>query len=137
MQTMDLAAFDRSTAAALLGAVLDGFPSLAQAIDEHHNRAQVVLGANDKHLLFRSCVGVRLLGPGRVECADIDTGGLAMRATPIFMTWFACLAARARGQRANYAAGRMTYRPSKLAGRLARNADMPSFCAGVPKPAWK
>jgi hypothetical protein len=114
--TMDLAAFDQSTAAALLSAVLDGFlasppssvarmmafrnllvrplglrrsplgcpvssllspdrsnlfanrfPVLHQAIDEHNTRAQVVLGANDKHLLFRSCVGVRLLGPGRVE----------------------------------------------------------------------
>ena len=114
--TMDLRAFDQSTAAALLSAVLDGFlnsppfsvarmmafrnllvrpmglrtsplgcpvssllspdksnlfanrfPVLDQAIDEHSSRAQVVLGANDKHLLFRSCVGVRLLGHGRVE----------------------------------------------------------------------
>ncbi len=43
------------------------FPVLDQAIDEHNRRAQVVLGANDKHLLFRSCVGVKLLGHSRVE----------------------------------------------------------------------
>ena len=30
------------------------FPVLDQATDEHNSRAQVVLGANDKHLLFRS-----------------------------------------------------------------------------------
>ncbi len=114
--TMDLAAFDQSTASTLLAAVLDGFlssppssvarmmafrnllvrplglrrsplgcpvssllspdksnlfahrfPVLDQAIDEHNSRAQVVLGANDKHLLFRSCVGVQLLDHGRVE----------------------------------------------------------------------
>ncbi len=43
------------------------FPVFDQAIDEHNTRAQVLLGANDKHLLFRSCVGVRLLGQSRVE----------------------------------------------------------------------
>ncbi len=43
------------------------FPVLDQAIDEHNSRAQVLLGANDKHLLFRSCVGVRLIGKSRVE----------------------------------------------------------------------
>ena len=43
------------------------FPVLDQAIDEHNRLAQVVLGANDKHLLFRSCVGVRLVGNSRVE----------------------------------------------------------------------
>ena len=32
---------------------------------------------------------------------------------------------------------RLIYRPSKLAGRLARKACMPSFCAGVPNAAWK
>ena len=43
------------------------FPVLGQAIDEQNRCAQVVLGANDKHLLFRSCVGVKLLGHSRVE----------------------------------------------------------------------
>lgn len=43
------------------------FPVLDQDTDEHNTRAQVVLGANDKHLLFRSCVGVRLVGHSRVE----------------------------------------------------------------------
>lgn len=43
------------------------FPVLDQACDEHDRYAQVVLGANDKHLLFRSCVSVRIVGQSRVE----------------------------------------------------------------------
>ena len=43
------------------------FPVLDQAIDEARGRAQVVLGANDKHLVFRSCVGVAILPYGRVQ----------------------------------------------------------------------
>ncbi len=43
------------------------FPVLDQFVDEQQGRAQVLLGANDKHLLFRSCVGVKLLGRSRVE----------------------------------------------------------------------
>ncbi len=43
------------------------FPVLAQSVDETRGRAQVVLGANDKHLVFRSCVGVQLLPHGRVQ----------------------------------------------------------------------
>lgn len=43
------------------------FPVLDQACDDQNIRAQVVLGANDKHLLFRSCVGVRLVSQSRVE----------------------------------------------------------------------
>lgn len=43
------------------------FPVLDQQIDEHNTRAQVLLGANDKHLVFRSCVGVTMLPHGRVE----------------------------------------------------------------------
>ena len=43
------------------------FPVLDQETDERHTRAQVLLGANDKHLLFRSCVGVTMLPHGRVE----------------------------------------------------------------------
>ena len=43
------------------------FPVLDQEIDARNTRAQVLLGANDKHLLFRSCVGVTMLPHGRVE----------------------------------------------------------------------
>lgn len=43
------------------------FPVLAQLVDDTNTRAQVVLGANDKHLVFRSCVGVQLLPHGRVQ----------------------------------------------------------------------
>ncbi len=114
--TMDLTAFDQTGAAALLGALLDGFltnppssvtrlmalrnlmvrpmglrtsslgcpvssllspdktnlfasrfPVLDQSTNDNDTRAQVILGANDKHLVFRSCVGVRLLEHSRVE----------------------------------------------------------------------
>jgi hypothetical protein len=41
------------------------FPVLEQAVSER--RAQVVLGANDKHLLFRSCVGVEIISDSRVD----------------------------------------------------------------------
>lgn len=36
------------------------FPVREQACDNLDTRSQVVLGANDKHLLFRSCVGVAI-----------------------------------------------------------------------------
>lgn len=42
------------------------FPVLDMAIDAADTRAQVVLGVDDKHLRFRSCVGVDLSGNGRV-----------------------------------------------------------------------
>jgi hypothetical protein len=43
------------------------FPVLDQETDTHHTRVQVLLGANDKHLVFRSCVGVTMLPYGRVQ----------------------------------------------------------------------
>ncbi|MGP1665987.1 MAG: DUF2867 domain-containing protein, partial [Rhodanobacter sp.] len=39
---------------------------LDQSIDADDRRAQVILGANDKHLMFRSCVGVQWLADNRV-----------------------------------------------------------------------
>ena len=42
--------------------VFAGFPVRGQASDASDTRCQVVLGANDKHLLFRSCVGVTITG---------------------------------------------------------------------------
>jgi hypothetical protein len=42
-------------------------PVLDQAIDADGNRAQVILGADDKHLVFRSCVGVKVLDQLNVE----------------------------------------------------------------------
>lgn len=44
------------------------YPVLAQRVDSSGGRAQVILGADDKHLVFRSCVGVELLPDGRVKC---------------------------------------------------------------------
>ncbi|RUL74920.1 DUF2867 domain-containing protein [Dyella choica] len=53
------------------------FPVREQASDAHDAHSQVVLGANDRHLLFRSCVGVAVTGDRidftlgtRVRCAN-------------------------------------------------------------------
>jgi hypothetical protein len=43
------------------------FPVIAQAIDAADRRAQVILGADDKHLRFRSCVGVSISDDGSAE----------------------------------------------------------------------
>jgi hypothetical protein len=43
------------------------YPVLDQAVTPDGKRAQVVLGANDKHLLFRSCVGVEIIDARRAE----------------------------------------------------------------------
>lgn len=43
----------------------DRFPVLAQASSTAH--AQVILGADDKHVRFRSCVAVRVVGDAEVE----------------------------------------------------------------------
>ena len=43
------------------------FPVLEQAIDADDRRAQVVLGADDKHLRFRSCAAVECLPSGKVR----------------------------------------------------------------------
>jgi len=42
-------------------------PVLDQSIDAGDTHAQVILGADDKHLLFRSCVAVRVIDGRRVE----------------------------------------------------------------------
>lgn len=43
------------------------YPVLDQSVDAADRRAQVVLGADDKHLVFRSCIGVHLLEGKRIE----------------------------------------------------------------------
>ena len=43
------------------------FPVLESCIDLAGRRAQVVLGADDKHLVFRSCVGVEIIGTNQVR----------------------------------------------------------------------
>ena len=45
------------------------FPVHAQSIAADGRSAQVILGADDKHLVFRTCIGVRLLDDGAVEFA--------------------------------------------------------------------
>ena len=53
------------------------FPVLEQAVDARGLHAQVLLGADDRHLRFRSCVGVRIAEDGvhvslatRVQCKN-------------------------------------------------------------------
>jgi Protein of unknown function (DUF2867) len=48
------------------------FPVLAQRINEDERSAQVILGANDKHLMFRSCVGVKRIDSEAV-CVSLGT----------------------------------------------------------------
>jgi Protein of unknown function (DUF2867) len=43
------------------------FPVLAQSVDADDRCAQVLLGADDKHLRFRSCVGVEVLPNGNAR----------------------------------------------------------------------
>lgn len=55
------------------------YPVLQHSIDEQDRYAQVVLGADDKHLRFRSCVSVRIIGGNevhvslgtRVQCSNL------------------------------------------------------------------
>lgn len=53
------------------------YPVLAQRVDADGRRAQVILGADDRHLVFRSCVGVQITDNGvevtlgtRVQCRN-------------------------------------------------------------------
>lgn len=53
------------------------YPVLDQRIDARGQKAEVILGADDRHLRFRSCVGVRLVGDDahitlgtRVQCRN-------------------------------------------------------------------
>lgn len=46
---------------------MNQYPVLDQRIDQNGKHAQVILGANDKHLRFRSCVGVRVINDSEVE----------------------------------------------------------------------
>lgn len=45
----------------------DQYPVLDQAVDDARGIAQVLLGANDKHLIFRSCVGIDKVEGGAVR----------------------------------------------------------------------
>lgn len=46
---------------------MNRYPVFDQRIDMDDTVAQVILGADDKHLRFRSCVGVRIRGTGKIE----------------------------------------------------------------------
>jgi Protein of unknown function (DUF2867) len=56
------------------------FPVYEQSVDATDSRAQVILGADDKHLRFRSCIGVEMLRDGRVA--------LTMGTRVVFRNWF-------------------------------------------------
>jgi hypothetical protein len=49
------------------------YPVLDQSVEIDGSRAEVVLGAKDKHLIFRSCVSVEIIGPQQVKLA-LGTG---------------------------------------------------------------
>ena len=44
------------------------FPVLVQRVDDADRCAEVILGADDRHVQFRSCVGVEYLADGRLRC---------------------------------------------------------------------
>lgn len=44
----------------------DKYPVLSQQVDENNLCSQVILGANDKHLVFRSCASTQILADGSV-----------------------------------------------------------------------
>ena len=48
------------------------YPVLAQRVSEDGRTAQVILGADDKHLVFRACVAVRVRADGAVEFSLAD-----------------------------------------------------------------
>jgi hypothetical protein len=56
------------------------FPVLGQSMDATDDRAQVLLGADDKHLRFRSCVGVQRQPGGRL----VFTMGTRVRTHNVF-----------------------------------------------------
>ncbi len=43
------------------------YPVLDQVVNDKDTRAQVILGADDKHLKFRSCVGVKIVSDTKIE----------------------------------------------------------------------
>ena len=50
------------------GAVFAGkYPVLTSRIDAGDKRSQVLLGADDRHLLFRSCVGVHIVSDSQID----------------------------------------------------------------------
>jgi len=48
------------------------FPVRSQAVSDDGRTAQVILGADDKHLVFRTCVAVRMLDDGAVQFSLSD-----------------------------------------------------------------
>jgi hypothetical protein len=56
------------------------FPVLAQHVDASGASAQVILGADDRHLRFRSCVGVEILPSGQA----VVTLGTRVQSTNLF-----------------------------------------------------
>jgi hypothetical protein len=59
---------------------LGRFPVLGQSIGEDGRRAQVLLGADDRHLRFRSCVGVQIVSDTRIDF----TLGTRVRCSNVF-----------------------------------------------------
>lgn len=71
----------------------DQYPVLDQQVEADGSGAQVVLGAGDKHLIFRSCVGVQIVGHNRIDIT-MGTGVKCRNAFGRFYMWAISLAHR-------------------------------------------
>ena len=65
------------------------FPVHAQAIAADGRTAQVILGADDKHLVFRTCIGVRLQDDGGVEFSMANRVACTNRFGRVYMALIA------------------------------------------------
>lgn len=101
------------------------FPVLAQRVDATDVRAEVILGADDRHLAFRSCVGVERLADGRMRC----TLGTRVRTLNAFGRFY--IAAIGPVHRA-YIAPAMLRRAVEHALRECAAANGPGPAAGDP-----
>ena len=73
----------------------DRFPVHSHETSADGRTAQVILGADDKHLVFRSCVGVRLLDDGAVEFSLANRVACTNRFGRIYMALIASTHRRA------------------------------------------
>ncbi len=95
------------------------YPVLGQCIDHDDRRAQVILGTDDKHLVFRSCVGVQVLDGNRVEI----TLGTRVHCRNLFGRFYM---AAIHGVHRSYIAPTMLRMAAEHAFPLTEPADRPT-----------
>jgi len=96
------------------------FPVLAQAIDSNDSYAQVILGADDKHLRFRSCIGVRIADGQRIEL----TLGTRVQCTNLFGHVYIALIERVHRHHVSPAMLRMATEHAFVRDPLRRNSGL-------------